>query len=170
MLLFVYNVIFLVIAGAVLARAAGRPEPLAYVELIFSTPENRIIAGICALIVIVLIFYLFIKSLKTAPKPKAVIIDSSMNGQVSITVEAVKVIIMKAVKEVEGIKEIRPVVNPSDKGLVVYLHMMINPEYSVPEMTDKIKEIVRKYLEELGGLKVAEIKILVDDFGSLNKA
>lgn len=168
-LLFIYNLLFLALAGAVLAGAAGQEKVLHYVELMFSTPQNRIITGVCALIFMVIVIYLLIKSLSRVPKPKAVVIDSSINGQVSITIDAIKVIIMKAVKQVEGIKEIRPVVSSSNEGLVVYLHMMINPEYSIPEMAEEIKKVVKKYLEELGGLKVAQIKILVDDFGSVNK-
>lgn len=168
-LLFLYNLIFLGLAGIVLAGAAGRPEPLHYWALIFATPENRIIAGICALVLIVIFAYLMIKVLIPDKKPKTVVIDSNLDGQVSITIDAIKVIIMKAVRQVEGVKEIRPVVNSSDKGLIVYLHMMINPEYSVPDMTEKVKETVKRYLEDLGGLKVDSVRILVDDLGTQSK-
>lgn len=169
LLLVLYNLVFLFLAGAVLAGAAGRPEPLDYVQFIFSTPQNRILAGVCSLVLIVVFAYLLVKSLLPSRKPKAVVIDSNLNGQVSITIEAVKVIIMKAVRQVEGVREVRPVVNSSSKGLIVYLHMMINPEYSIPDMTEKVKNEVKRYLEELGGLKVAEVKILVDDLGGVNK-
>ncbi|SHG65047.1 Uncharacterized conserved protein YloU, alkaline shock protein (Asp23) family [Thermosyntropha lipolytica DSM 11003] len=165
-LLFLYNLIFLGLAGAVLAGAAGRPEPMHYANLLFSTPENRILSGVCALVLIVVFVYIMLRALIPEKKPKTVVIDQSLNGQVLITIEAVKVIIMKAVRQVEGVKEIKPAVRNSNKGLLVYLHMMINPECSVPEITEKVKDTVKRYLEELGGLKVAEVRILVDDLGT----
>jgi len=40
---------------------------------------------------------------------------------------------------------------------------MINPDVSVPELSNNVQDVVRKYLEDIGGLKVAEVKVLVDD-------
>ncbi len=41
--------------------------------------------------------------------------------------------------------------------------MMINPDIGVPELSKNVQDAVRKYLEDIGGLKVAEVKVLVDD-------
>jgi uncharacterized alkaline shock family protein YloU len=40
---------------------------------------------------------------------------------------------------------------------------MINPEMGIPELSNTVQSVVKKYLEEIGGLKVVEIKVLVDD-------
>jgi hypothetical protein len=50
------------------------------------------------------------------------------------------------------------------KCAVVSLTLMVNPDYKIPEMTSSIQEKVGALLEEVGGLRVAEVRIKVDDF------
>lgn len=163
LLLFVYNLLLIIAAGMAVAASIGRPEPLSYIEMALSTPQNRIIVGITGVILLVAGILVFLSTIRLEPRVKSIEVDRSLAGEVSITVPAIKIIIMKAVKTVEGIKEIKPVVNNGADGLQVYLHMMINPDKSVPELSKNVQDVVRKYLEETGGLKVAEVKVLVDD-------
>ncbi len=168
--LLVYNLLLLSLAGVVVAAAIGRAEPLAFINQALSTPQNRVIVGIIAIAVIVIALVMLVSGLKYENKPDSIIVDSSLAGQVSITVPAIKVIIMKAVKKVDGVKEIKPAVSTSNDGLVVYLHTAINPDYNVPEMSNSLQQIVKEYLENIGGLQVSQVKVLVDDFSNSNKA
>lgn len=163
LLLFVYNLLLIILSGMLIAAAIGRSEPMQYIEMALSTTQNRIIMGVVGVILLTLGIYVFISTIKLQPRVKSVEVDRSLAGEVSITIPAIKLIIMKAVKKVEGIKEIKPVVNSGRDGLEIYLHMMINPDVSVPELSKNVQDGVRKYLEEIGGLKVAEVKVLVDD-------
>lgn len=170
MLLFVYNLLLIIVAGLAVAASVGRPEPLTYIELALSTPQNRIIVGLVGVVLLVVGVLVFLSTIKLEPRPQSIEVERSLNGEVSITVSAVKIIIMKAAKTIEGIKEIRPAVSNGADGLQVYLHMMINPDISVPELSKKVQDVVRKYLEDTGGLKVAEVKVLVDDLSPGVKA
>ncbi|HBQ26722.1 MAG TPA: alkaline shock response membrane anchor protein AmaP [Syntrophomonas sp.] len=162
-LLFLYNLLLIILSGLLIAAAIGRPEPLKYIEIALSTTQNRIIMGVTGVLLLTLGIYVFISTIKLQPRVKSVEIDHSLAGEISITIPAIKLIIMKAVKKVEGIKEIKPTVNSRPDGLEVYLHMMINPDIGVPELSKNVQDAVRKYLEDIGGLKVAEVKVLVDD-------
>ncbi|MDD2585357.1 MAG: alkaline shock response membrane anchor protein AmaP [Syntrophomonadaceae bacterium] len=165
---FLYTLFLLLAAGLAAVAAMGNPEPLKYINLALSTPQNRIILGIAAIVLIVLSLFVIISLFKREPKIENIVVESNLVGQVSITIAAIKIIIMKAIKTVEGVKDIKPVVSDSPDGLVVYLHMMINPEYNVPEMSQNVQNTVKEYLQNTGGLKVAEIRVLVDDFGASN--
>ena len=164
LLFFIYNLIFIVIAGAAAAAALGRDEPLTFINLALSTADNRVAVGLIATVVLVIAVIMVLTSLKIESQPGSIVVVGGLNGDVSISIPAVKAIIMKAVRKVEGIKEIEPSVSNSPEGIMVYLHLMINPDYSVPEMSRSIQIVVKQYLEEIGGLSVAEVKILVDDF------
>lgn len=166
MILTVYNLVILLLAGAVLCVVLGVNQPLAYLNAAFLTPENRIISGLVAAAAVVVALFGLSVGLSRKKTPESIIVDSNLSGQVSITVPAIEVIIMKAVKKVEGIKDIRPVVSSKPDGLMVYLHMMINPDRNVPQMSESIQSIVKEYIENIAGLQVAEIKILVDDFNT----
>ena len=53
--------------------------------------------------------------------------------------------------------------NQRKEQVVVSLTLMVNPDYKIPEMTAVVKKVAN-LLEEVGGLKVAEVRIKVDDF------
>jgi len=162
----IYSLVLLFLSGSAILAAMGRPEPLGYINLALATSQNRVILGIAAIILFVLLVIVLVSALKKEPKPNFIAIEGGLTGQIYITVPAVKVIIMKAVKKVEGLKEVKVKVNESPEGLVVDLHIMINPELSVPEMSKDVQGIVKQYLEDIGGLQVAKISVLVDDFGT----
>ena len=168
--LFVYNILILIVAAAVLGLAAGRPEPLNYINMAIATAEGRMISAAVAILVIALTVFILISLFQKQPRQTSVNIASSLNGQVSITIDAIKVIIMKAVKKVEGVKEIRSAVKDSPEGLIITMHMMINPEHSVPEMSKNVQTVIRESLETIGGLTVAEVRVLVDDFAVAPKS
>ena len=168
--LFVYNLLLLIMAAAVLGLAAGRPEPLNYINMALATTEGRMISAAAAILVIALTVFVLISLFKKQPRQNSVNITSSLNGQVSITIDAIKVIIMKAVKKVEGVKEIRSAVKDGPDGLIITMHMMINPEHSVPEMSKNVQAAIRESLETIGGLTVAEVRVLVDDFAVAPKS
>lgn len=163
LLLFIYNLLLIIIAGLALTAVTGRPEPMEYIQLALSTPYYRLITGIISGLVIIFGVFVLIKTLSFKSKIKSVTIEHSTAGEVCITIPAIKIIIMKAVKTIEGIKEIKPMVTSGGDGVKVCLHMMINPEMGIPELSNTVQSVVKKYLEEIGGLKVVEIKVLVDD-------
>jgi uncharacterized alkaline shock family protein YloU len=166
MALVVYNLIILLIAAVAVCMAAGVSGPLTYINAAFITSESRMAVGGVALIILIIAIITMGMLLKRKRPADSVVVDSNLSGQVSITIPAINVIIMKAVKKVDGIKDIRPVVTSKPDGLLIYLHMMINPERNVPEMSQSIQSIVKEHIEKIVGLHVAEIKILVDDFNA----
>lgn len=159
----VYNLIFIAISAMVIAATLGWEIPQNYISLALATPQNRIAVGLVATVILIGAVLILLSGLKPETAPESMVVESSLAGQVSITVAAIETIIMKAVRKVEGVKEIRPLVTGNPQGLVVCLHMRINPEFSVPEMSKNIQSVVKQHLEDIGGLQVAEIKILVDD-------
>ncbi len=169
-ILLIYNLLLFSLAGVAVAAAMGRSEPLALINQALSTPQNRVIVGIVALVIMAAILVILVSGLNIESKPDTVIVESTLAGQVSISIPAIKVIIMKAVKKVEGIREIKPAVSMGNDGLLVYLHIAINPDYNVPEMSKNLQQAVKEQLEETGGLQVSQVKVLVDDFSTSNKA
>ncbi|MDD3024130.1 MAG: hypothetical protein PHE26_09575, partial [Syntrophomonadaceae bacterium] len=54
LVLFLYNLLLVCLAGIAVAAAAGRPEPLYYIRLALSTPQNRVVLGTIAILILVL--------------------------------------------------------------------------------------------------------------------
>jgi len=170
--LFIYNLLFLAVAGVVVAISLGWTEPIAYLNWVVSTPENRIIMGALGglgVLLVVLVLIMSSRGTKGQIHTDEVLVEQGFPGEVSISIAAIKVIIMKAVKHVEGVRETRPMIRQSPEGVVVTLHTMINPDLSVPQLAGSLQAVVKDSLEKIAGLQVAEIKILVDEFNPANK-
>jgi len=110
-----------------------------------------------------------ISGLKGSGSIKTITVEKSDSGEVSMSVSAIKSIIAKAAKQVTGTKEVRSEVSQSANGLTVKLHTMVVPDHNVPGIAAALQTIVKEQLEKVGGLKVAEVKVLVDDFNPESK-
>jgi len=169
LLLFVYNLIMLALAVTAVAISLGWSAPVQFMQMASSTPENRIILGTVGLIAGILIIMLMISGLKGSGSIKTITVEKSDSGEVSMSVSAIKSIIAKAAKQVTGTKEVRSEVSQSANGLTVKLHTMVVPDHNVPGIAAALQTIVKEQLEKVGGLKVAEVKVLVDDFNPESK-
>lgn len=166
MVLSIYNLILLVVGAAAVAISLGAPEPLQYINLVAATPENRIICGTVGILLFFLALVLLYLGLRNEPNGDGILVDKGVLGEVSISIEAVKLIIMKAVRQIDGVKEIRPVVRKGPAGLLITLKTMINPALSAPELSSALQKTVKEHLENIGGLPVAEIKVEFHDFNA----
>lgn len=163
LILFIYNLLFLAVAGVSLAAAVNRPEPLNYIQWALATAESRLIVGIGALLLLAVTLAVFAAIFKREPRLEQVVVKQGLQGEIAITVPAIKVLIMRAIKQIEGVRDIKPDVAQSVEGLIIKLHMAVNPELSVPELSQQIQSTVKQYLQDIGGLQVYEVRVLVDD-------
>lgn len=162
-ILALYNLVLIGLSVIVVALALGNMQPLTWINEALSTPQNRLLSGSAGVFLAVLGLSLIIQLFRTRQETE-VIVQDSVTGKVSITVPAIKQIVLKAVKQVEGVREVKPEVLNGKNGVVISLTLMVNPDYRIPEMTTTVQNKVASLLEEVGGLQVAEVRIKVDDF------
>ncbi|MGE5418133.1 MAG: alkaline shock response membrane anchor protein AmaP [Acidobacteriota bacterium] len=160
-----YSLLIIALSFVVAAVAVGFKQPLKSLEGISNNQDARIIAIVVAVFFFFIAFNILIKSLSaTSTSETKILIQDTANGSVVITIPAIKQMIMKAVRHVEGVREVKPEVGSNKSGLVIYLTVMVSPEYKLPELTATIQVKVRDHLEQLGGLTVASVEVTVDDF------
>ena len=166
LVLTIYNILLFVIAAAAVAVSVGVTEPLRYINSMASSPANLIITGSVGIVLCILALVLLFLGLQRKSNGDDVLVEKGLLGEVSMSISAIKLIIMKAVRQVDGVKETRSIVKKTPAGLAITLHMMINPELNVPALTSATQQKVKEYLENIGGLQIAEIKVLVDDLNA----
>ncbi|MDR1616419.1 MAG: alkaline shock response membrane anchor protein AmaP [Syntrophomonadaceae bacterium] len=171
LILFIYNLVFLFLAAALIAAlTVGDYDLVSCAQWAVATARNKVLLGLVGVVVGILAFIGIIKSLAPGTrKAKAIPIEGSVIGNIGITVPAVNAIIMMAVKKISGVREVKAKISESPGGLIVDMQTMINTEYKVPEMSMDIQNAVKENLENIGGLKVAEIRVLVDYFAVPDK-
>jgi len=149
--------------GSSAAVAVGFNQPLYFLYQAFSTPQAKIITGSVSMIVIFLILLFLFKSLRGTSLPQQVDLTNDGNGMISISIDAIKALILKAIRPINGIREVKPQVFNTEAGISVRLHMMVVYDNNIPDLCLLTQKTVKEYLENTGGLKVAEVKITVDD-------
>ena len=168
-LVVIYNLVIIALAGVIIAMSVGRPEPLQLLNLIVANAQNRIIAGLVAVLVLVIGLICLVAAFRRDPKskePKPVnqfLVDNSFDGEVYISVDAIRMLINKAVKKLDGTRDVESRIRPGEEGLIIDLTTRINAERSVPEITQGIQQVVKEDLEQLGGLKVSTINVLINE-------
>ncbi|NLV16473.1 MAG: alkaline shock response membrane anchor protein AmaP [Syntrophomonadaceae bacterium] len=164
-LLALYNLLLIAISIVMAAVALGDFTPLYWIAQTLTIPLNKWIIGAAGIVLaflgVILMFKLFQRE-----KTSEIVVKDHAGGKVTITIPAIKQIILKAVKQVEGVREIKPEIKNGTDGVIVTLTLLVNPDYKVPEMTTAIQDKVKALLEEVGGVQVAEVRIRVDDFAS----
>ncbi|HWQ74012.1 MAG TPA: alkaline shock response membrane anchor protein AmaP [Syntrophomonas sp.] len=162
-LLTVYNILMIVIASAVLAASFSVFDPQPYLQAAFNE-QNRLYTTLTALLLLLLAVDFLIQSWRSLSLDDGIVVREGLQGQVTMTVAAIKLMIMKSLRQIEGIREVRPEISKDKTGLTVKLHMMIIPELNVPEVTAKAQQLVKEHLESVGGLQVNAVKVKIDDF------
>lgn len=167
---FCYNLVLIFLAGVAIAASTGNLELGGYLDTALATPESRALVGIAALLMIVLAVAMMLAILKrkAVPRPRAASFDveTTLNGSIRVTESALKVIIMRAIKQVDGVKEVNTRVENMEKGLHISVHMMINPNLSVVEMSQAIQASIKETVERISGLTVELVTVMADDFNA----
>jgi len=89
-------------------------------------------------------------------------------GEVSITLTALEDVIKKTLSNINEIKEIRPQIIASKKGITVILKTILSAETNIPEITSKMQNLIKEKLQDILDIeediivKVNIRKILLD--------
>lgn len=157
-----YVLIVTALAVIVLAISTGWNEPLAFMTWLAGDPNNRLGAGIIAAVVILIGLRLLLGGLQR-PSPAQSLIQTTSLGDIRITLGALEGMVTRAAHQVRGLKEVRPVLRCLPQGVAIFLQASVGPEINITQVSAELQEKVRSYIEELVGVQVVEIRVLVDD-------
>ena len=130
------------------------------VELIQTSDYFRLITGLVGLLIILMCIKTIQNSLGKAKREKTIAFEGTY-GQVSIGLSAVEDMIKKLLLEFKELKEVKPHVIASKKGLYVILKVVLSSFTNIPEFTGKIQSLVKEKLQSMLGIE-EEITIKVE--------
>lgn len=90
-------------------------------------------------------------------------------GNVDITIDALDSLVKNIAIEQEGVVAINNRIKASDEGIIINLEADIYPSMSIPEITRSLQDLVKSHIEDTTGVKVMEIKVLVDEISKENE-
>lgn len=164
-----YSFLTALLSLLVLFIALGWQAPLDNLQAILANQQTRwIIAAIA-----IMIFLLAVKLLFDSFQRKKIIqasIQTTAMGEVNITLDALENMINKSVQTLNGVYNIKPKIKCVPEGIAVFVKVQLAPEINIPEITTKIQEAIKDYLETYAGIKLLEARVLVEHSSSEIKA
>jgi uncharacterized alkaline shock family protein YloU len=114
--------------------------------------NSRIIVGLTGLLLII-ISYSFAQLILGKMQQEKTIAFANPQGQVTISLSAVEDLIKRLIRTMPEIKEIRPDVIASKKGIEVDLRLILASEVNIPELTSRLQEIIKNKIQETLGIE-----------------
>jgi uncharacterized alkaline shock family protein YloU len=131
-------------------------------------------AGICA-IGIMFMSFLLAKLIYGRRQMEHTIAFENPNGRVTVSLTALEDLIKRLIVQMPEVKEIRPYMIATRKGLEVDIKLVLRHEVNIPELTARFQDLVRRKIEEAIGaegkinIRVHVIKISLEDIKSKKK-
>lgn len=122
---------------------------LVYLQNNFS---SRVMIGLFGLLLI-LISSLFAQLILGRFQLEKTIAFTTSSGEVTIALSAVEDLIRRLAGVIPEIKELRPDVIATKKGINVDLRVVLRSEANIPELTSRLQEITRSKIQEVLGLE-----------------
>ena len=111
--------------------ALGLLQPQEHIDMFLSEVGNRWgLATGSAFLVILSLWSLL--AVFRRPREREVIIRESGLGRIQISAAALENLIRRAARDVRDVREVKPVLRFDQDGLVILLHMSVNPEANLP--------------------------------------
>lgn len=123
--------------------------------------ETVLIAAGAVLLLLALIFLAL--GLRSSGIGRKTVLKGSEFGEVAISIAAIENMVLRIIQQTQGVKDVgRNVVRTSD-GLVVKIRVKAMPDVSLPGLINDLQTKTKDHLEEVTGIAVHEVKVLVEN-------
>ena len=142
--------------------------------MVYSDSQNGTIVGICAG-VIMFMSLLLAKLIYGTHQMERTIAFENPTGGVTVSLTALEDLIKRLIVQMPEVKEIRPYMIATRKGLEVDIKLVLRYEVNIPGLTTRFQELVRQKIEEAVGMegkiniRVHVTKISLEDIRSKHK-
>jgi len=114
--------------------------------------NSRLITGLSGLL-LVLISVSFAQLILGRLQREKTIAFTTSSGEVTIALSAVEDLIRRLTGSLPEIKELRPDVIATKKGIIVDLRVILKKEVNIPELTLRLQDIVKARIQEVLGIE-----------------
>jgi uncharacterized alkaline shock family protein YloU len=117
-----------------------------------ASANAKIITGLFGALLILISFSFAQLTLGKFQREKTIAFATS-SGQVTIALSAVEDLIRRLIGIIPEIKELRPDVIATKKGILVDLRVVLRSEANIPELTARLQEITKAKIQEVLGIE-----------------
>ncbi|WP_281886669.1 alkaline shock response membrane anchor protein AmaP [Paenibacillus sp. YYML68] len=164
LLLFVLTIVIIVSAVMLLLAATG-VIPLQsahnFVEAVYRDLNTALIfIGITTAVGLLAIRFLFL-SVRREKSSVASIDQRTDFGDIRISLDTVENLALKAAGRSRGVRDLRARVKVSPSGLEIVIRSIVDGEMSIPTLTEEMQGSVKRHIEDITGIPVAQVTVFV---------
>ncbi len=133
--------------------------------------QVRTIIGLVGFILI-LVSFLFARMIAGFQEKERTIAFDNPSGRVSISLGAIEDMIKRLVLRESEVKEVRPNIIATKKGLETETRLVLKADVNIPEMTARLQELIKGKIQDMIGIeekvtvKIHVIKIISEEHKS----
>ncbi len=155
-LIFLVYMTFFIALGVLLVLASLSIVPVEivyeYVNIVINFPNLKLYFGIAGAVILFINFGIIKLSLDHFQRQKNIAF-ANPDGQVLVSLAAIEDLIRKSAIEMPQLKEIRPEVVATKKGILVGCKVILYSDVSIPEATEVVQNLIKTKIQELLGLE-----------------
>lgn len=146
----------IILIGVVFIMFSLNLLPASDINNLFSYIQNnqnsKIIIGLSGLLLILISFSFAQLILGSFQREKTIAFTTS-SGEVTIALSAIEDLIRRLAHVLPEIKELRPDVIATKKGILVDLRVVLKSEANIPELTVRLQDITKTKIQEVLGVE-----------------
>jgi hypothetical protein len=150
-----YAVIIILIGVVLIVFSLNLLQPQDINNLLLYTQtstNSKIVVGLTGLLLILISFSFAQLILGRFQREKTIAFTTS-SGEVTIALSAVEDLIRRLAGIMPEIKELRPDVIATKKGILVDLRVVLKSEANIPELTSRLQDITRSKIQDVLGIE-----------------
>lgn len=97
--------------------------------------------------------YIFARLVSGSQQREKTIAFDNPSGRVSVSLPAMEDLIKRIMSRVPEVKEVKPAISASKKGLEVNVRMVLRADVNIPEMTSKLQDVIKTKIQDTIGLE-----------------
>ncbi|QCX32699.1 alkaline shock response membrane anchor protein AmaP [Caloramator sp. E03] len=124
---------------------------------------------IILLLLIIINMYFIISIFIGSRSPKIGVLKSMPEGDMYISNETIKSLVLKTIEQTKGIKDAKVFVKPGKDNMNILIKALVVPDINIPSTIKNVQENVKNYIENIAEIPVGEIKVVIEDIAQNTK-
>ncbi|MCX5716481.1 MAG: alkaline shock response membrane anchor protein AmaP [Candidatus Omnitrophica bacterium] len=150
-----YSILFLIGGILLVMVAAGvfsKELAMYTVDFVYNTPNMRWIIGVTGGLLIV-VTLLVLQIIISRMQMERTIAFDNPDGRVTISLSAIEDFIKRITRQLPEIKELRPDVIATKKGVDITIRLVLYSDTNIPGITEKIQHIIKGNIQDMLGIE-----------------
>lgn len=150
-----YSIFFFIIGASLLLMAVNvlSKDLMNYtLDFVYTSQNMRLIIGITGGMLLIVTFLVIQIIIGRMQRERTIAFDNP-DGQVTISLSAIEDFIKRLAKQLPEIKELKPNVIATKKGVDITTRLVLYSDTSIPELTERVQNLIKGRIQDILGIE-----------------